>query len=57
MPTAATPEAIADISVAIQLNPEDGSAFYSRGVYYRESGEKKKARADLKHAKQLGFKP
>lgn len=47
--------AVNDCSMAIRLNPENGEAYYVRGTAYMRMGKTKKAKADFKRAKELGF--
>jgi Flp pilus assembly protein TadD len=46
--------AIADFTAAIQRKPNDGMAFYNRGIIYALKDEPVKAEEDLLQAKKLG---
>ena len=47
-------QAIQDLDEAIRLNPEDGRAYYNRGISYEEMGKTKEAERDFAKAKELG---
>jgi Flp pilus assembly protein TadD len=47
---------IADYTAAIQINPNDGTTFYSRGYSYLQKGDQASADADFAQAKKLGYK-
>ena len=47
--------AIADFSTAIDLNPGDATAYYSRGLAYLGAGQKDLAMKGLMRASELGF--
>ena len=49
--------AIADLNEAIRLDAKNKHAYYFRGLYWRNVGNKKKARADFLKAKELGYYP
>lgn len=61
-------KAIESCSKAIELKPDYGKAYYERGLAYQEKANKARsnskkaeytqlAEADLKKAKELGYKP
>ena len=41
------PEAIADFTKAIKLDPKDADAYYNRGIAYKALGKTKKAETDF----------
>jgi len=43
-------QALSDFEHAIQLDPEEGDAFYGRGLIYLSKGDKQAAIADFKKA-------
>lgn len=52
-----TRHAITDYTKAIERNSNEGLFYDNRGRCYRAIGENKKAEADFKKAKELGYKP
>jgi len=49
-------KAIADYNKAIEIDPKYAQAYYNYGFAYNKLGEFSKADADIKKAKELGFK-
>jgi tetratricopeptide (TPR) repeat protein len=49
-------KAIGDYTEAIRLDPDFAIAYQGRGKAYRAIGNLRAANADLKKAKQLGFR-
>ena len=49
-------EAIAAYNKAIEISPKDAVSYNNRGFAYNKLGEYSKADADIKKAKELGFK-
>ena len=50
-------QAIADLNEAIRLDDKNKHAYYFRGLYYRNIGDKERARTDFLKAKELGYYP
>jgi tetratricopeptide (TPR) repeat protein len=49
------PEAVADFTQAIKLDPQCANAYRLRGVAHKNLGETARAEADYTKARQLGF--
>ena len=49
--------AISKFSEAIGVDPNNGRAYYNRGLGYRQQGNNAQAQADFDKAKKLGFTP
>ena len=49
-------QAIKDLNKVIEINPKDADAYYNRGLVYKELGDNKSSREDIKKAKDLGYK-
>ena len=50
-------KAIADLTIAIELDPAYAIAYYNRGFMFERLGDKENAEADYAKAKELGYEP
>ncbi len=55
-PTPGPQSRLEELTIAIQLNPDDDLAFYERGKYYLKIGKNKNAIMDFRKALKLGNK-
>ena len=46
-------KALSDLSRAIELNPQDGIAYYNRGKMYQVFGMNEESKADLQKSQEL----
>ncbi len=49
-------QAIAVLSIAAEIDPEDPDVWYNRAAAYARKGDRKRALADLRHAVEKGWK-
>jgi tetratricopeptide (TPR) repeat protein len=50
-------KAIADCSDALRIDPKLAEAYYGRSLAYGQKGDKTRSEADLRRARELGYKP
>jgi Tfp pilus assembly protein PilF len=49
-------EAIADLTMAVAIDPQSAELLHERGVVYQAHGENAKAKQDFEQAKKLGYR-